>query len=92
MRITTKQLQNAIDELNEVSNQPLQPWVKTESGYKASIGCYHLAGAYGGYQLHQMANEGGGVHNVFYVGYVSKRELYNFICAMVQGVQAKAAA
>ena len=92
MRITNKHLENAIYELNQVTSQPVQAWVKTDSGYKASVGCYHLAGAYGGYQLHQMANEGGGVHNVFGVGYVSKRELYNLIRAMIQGVHAKAAA
>lgn len=92
MRITNKQLENAIYELNQVTGQPVKAWVKTESGYKASIGCYHLAGAYGGYQLHQIMNYGGGVHNVFSVGYVSKRELYNLICAMIQGVHAKAEA
>jgi hypothetical protein len=91
MRITNKHLENAINELNKATGNPVKLYEKTETGYKANIGCYHLAGAYGGYQLQQIVNNGGGVHDVFSVGYVSKRELYNLICAMVQGVHAKAA-
>ena len=91
MRITNKHLENAINELNQVTGNACQAWTKTESGYKANIGCYHLAGAYGGYQLQQIVNNGGGVHDVFSVGYVTKRELYNLIRAMIQGVHAKAA-
>jgi hypothetical protein len=91
MRITNKHLENAINELNQATGNACQAWEKTESGYTANIGCYTLAGAYGGYQLQQIVNGGGGVHDVFSVGYVSKRELYNLIRAMIQGVNAKAA-
>jgi hypothetical protein len=54
----------------------------------ANPGTFYLEGAYGGHKLVQVINYGGGVRDVLYCGYVSKRELYHLIGALLNGVGA----
>lgn len=54
--------------------------------YKANIGNYHLSGAYGGYSLYRMDNDGGGVQDVLVCGYISKRDLYYRMQAFIRGL------
>ena len=54
---------------------------------KAQIGNYHIDGAYGGVSLHQMVNDGGGIRDVFSCGHVPKRELFDRICAFMEGIR-----
>ena len=49
-------------------------------------GTFYLEGAYGGHKLVQVINYGGGVRDVLRCGYVSKRELYHLIGALLDGV------
>lgn len=85
MRITIKQLEQQIDYLNELTNNPLKPY-----GNKgANIGCYYLAGAYGGYQLQQIVNEGGGCRTLLNTGYTTKKNLYNNINSLLLGLELK---
>ena len=91
-RITEKMLQKKIDYLNQVTSNPKKSWERYTDGQgkqkmKANIGNYHLDGAYGGVCLHQMMNEGGGVHSVFNCGYVPKRELFELIRAFMCGLE-----
>lgn len=37
--------------------------------------------------LHQTSNEGGGVRDVFQCGHIPKRELFNRICAYMDGLR-----
>jgi hypothetical protein len=53
----------------------------------AMVGRYTLAGAYGGYQLQQIINEGGGVRSIT-SGYGTKREVYYLIHAYREGMAA----
>ena len=89
MRITQKDLENIIERLNKVTKNPLTPWTRRDGRNVANVGNYHIGGAYGGVQLLQMATEGGGVKDVFRCGYVPKRELYNLICAYLEGIEAR---
>ena len=84
-RITNKQLQQFVDELNELTNNPLKPYEQVNGKLIGQIGNYHLYGAYGATALHQTMNNGGGVYEIF--GLSTKRALYNKIRAMIQGVQ-----
>ena len=52
------------------------------------VGCYHLSGAYGGWKLERLVNESGGCSDVFGCGFVSKRDLYNRMHAMLDGIEA----
>ena len=48
-------------------------------------GCYHLAGAYGGWELVQMGKNGG-VTDIFRSGYIPKKELHGLILAFIEGI------
>ena len=80
MRTTTKHLESLIKQLNELLQKPIEPnyLLTTNEGRKLywHIGNYHLVSAYGGYDLAQVVNEGGGITKPLYGGMVSKRELY----------------
>lgn len=84
--ITMKMLEMRIAMLNKALGTPTTPWTKTPKGLKANIGNYHWSGAYGGYSLHQMCNDGGGVRDIFSCGHIPKRDLFNRICAMLAGI------
>ena len=53
----------------------------------AMVGRYTLTGAYGGWQLQQVLNEGGGVRAITQ-GYGTKREVYHLIHAYREGMAA----
>lgn len=87
MRITKKTLQPVVDRINRETGSPMEPWTKSEDGrWKANIGNYHLSSAYGGYALHRMVNEHGGVSDVFRAGHVPARELYGLMHAWLTGL------
>lgn len=89
MRITLKDLESIIDRLNKVTNNPLKTYVFDEKSgkYLSQAGNYHLAGAYGGYELQQMVNEGGGVSCPLNTGYTTKKALYYAIDNYLRGVK-----
>jgi len=88
MRITIKHLRPLVDRLNRTAGTPSEPWTRGEDGkLRANIGNFHLSGAYGGHSLHQMANECGAVHDVFSIGHVSARALYDQIHAFLRGIE-----
>ena len=88
-RITEAMLQRKVDYLNKILDRPAAPWSRTPTGNKANIGNIHLSGAYGGWCLHEMANDGGGVNHLrgMETGYVSKRELFNRLCSFIGGIE-----
>ena len=87
MRVSIADLERKINLLNEVTNNPEKPYITKNGKCKAQIGNYHLAGAYGGYELQQIMNDGGGVRDVLYSGYTTKKDLYYLICAYIQGIE-----
>ncbi len=49
----------------EAIQQP-EVWVRQESGHlRANVGCFVVDGAYGGYRLERIVNDGGGVDTPF---------------------------
>lgn len=87
-RITMQDLEAVVSRLNKLCRTPEVPWTRDKNGkFKANIGNYHLSGAYGGWTLHQMDNESGGVEVPIRCGYVSKRELYNLLQAFINGIE-----
>lgn len=86
MRITLSHLQAVCDRINHAHGTPLTPYSKRDDGtLVANIGNFHLSGAYGGYALHQMANDGGGVRDLF-GGHMPKRELAARMHAYLRGM------
>lgn len=86
-RITRKQLDSATEGLNRVTKSPLEPYTREDGRARANVGNYHISGAYGGYSLHQICNESGGVRDVFNCGHVPARELLPLIWAFRNGFE-----
>ena len=84
-RITRKELDYFVNELNLLTNNPLKPYEQIDGKLIGQIGNYHLYGAYGLTALHQTMNNGGGIKEIF--GLSTKRELYNKIRALIQGIE-----
>ena len=82
MRVTKKMLEAKVELLNKVTNSPQE----YRTGSNTNIGHYMLDGAYGGYALHRVMNETGGVNNVFRCGHVPARELAGLVDAYIQGI------
>ena len=85
-RITNKDLENLVMRINKITNSPETPYTKSDTGFKANIGNYHIDGAYGGVSLHRMHSEGGGVNEVFGCGHITKKDLYNRMRAFINGL------
>jgi hypothetical protein len=85
MRINEKDLKATADRINTVTGNALESYTKDGTEYKCNIGNYHIDCAYGGYALHQMANEHGGVRDLF-GGHYTKRELYGKMQAYLSGL------
>ena len=92
-RYTMADLNGAVRGLNRIAgfseeeaNAPL--YTRGEDGQtRAMVGRYTLQGAYGGWQLQQVVNEGGGVRAITQ-GYGTKREVYHLIHAYREGLAA----
>ena len=85
--VTRKQLDSIVERINRTMQAPMECYSKDEQGdYRANIGNYHLSGAYGGFSLHRMVNESGGVSDVFQCGHVTKRELASMMYAFLKGI------
>jgi hypothetical protein len=88
MRITIKDLKAVAERLNRVTGSPLESYKRDEEGkLRSLVGNYHISQAYGGYSLYRMANEAGGVSDVFYSGHVPARDLYNQMQAFIRGIE-----
>lgn len=91
-RYTMADLNGAVRGLNlmagftaDEAEAPL--YTRDGANNRAMVGRYTLQGAYGGWQLQQIVNEGGGVRAIT-SGYLSKREVYNLIHAYREGMAA----
>lgn len=86
-RITRKNLDACAAMLNRMTGSPLEPYEGSHGAWKAQPGNFHISGAYGGYALHRMVNEGGGVSDIFSRGHMPARELYELIHAFRRGLE-----
>lgn len=85
-RITESMLQKKIDLLNQVAGRPTKPYTHNADGkLVANEGNFHVSGAYGGWTLHCMSNESGGVTSPLNCGYISRRALYDLVCTYIAG-------
>ena len=89
-RVTKEHLQAVVDRINRMTGSPLAQYVRAEDGRLiGQPGNYHLDGAYGGWALHRMTNDGGGVEDVLQVGHVPARELAGLMYAYIRGLEAR---
>jgi hypothetical protein len=85
-RITRAHLDAKCATINNLTKSPLEPSRMVDGKWTANVGNYHISGAYGGYCLHRMSNEGGGASDVFSCGHISARELAGLMSAHMAGL------
>jgi len=85
-RITKKQLVARIETINSILNRPLTPYTRTDDKLVANIGNFSLSQAYGGYGVHLMANDGGGVSCPIWDGHIPAREAYERLSSFIRGL------
>lgn len=87
-RINMKDIEYQVDFLNKITKNPTESYTKDSKGkYRSNPGHYTTYCAYGAFGLHQIANENGGIHQIFSLG--TKRELFQQINAFIAGIQTK---
>jgi hypothetical protein len=85
-RITIKDLEAVCARLNRVTGSPPFTWDQSEDGrHVAAVGNYHISRAYGGFCLHRMSNESGGVSSPLSSGHIPARDLYERMQAYLKG-------
>jgi hypothetical protein len=72
--------------LNSMTKSPAEPYRTVDGKAVANKGNYHISGAYGGYCLHRMCNEGGGVSDVFDCGHITAKQLAALMSAYMSGL------
>jgi hypothetical protein len=85
-RITKKNLQARIDTINSLLNRPVTPYSQVEGKLVANIGNFSLSQCYGGYCVHLMVNDGGGVSTPIWAGHIPARDAYDRISAFIAGL------
>jgi hypothetical protein len=85
-RITRTHLDAKARTINGLMKTPVEPYRTVNGKAVANVGNYHISGAYGGYCLHRMSNESGGVSDVFSCGHVPARELAGLLSAYTAGL------
>ncbi len=85
-RITRSFLEAKVRTLNSMMGTPMESSRLVNDKYVSNVGNFHISGAYGGYCLHRMSNESGGVSDVFSIGHIPARELAGLISAYMAGI------
>lgn len=85
-RITRAFLESKAATINSMRGAPAEPSCMVDGKYRANVGNYHISCAYGGYSLHRMCNEAGGVSDVFSCGHIPARELAALMSAYIAGL------
>lgn len=88
-RITRKQLEARAAWINKLTGSPLESSTRIDGRYVANVGNFHISGAYGGYCLHRMVNESGGVTTPLISYHVPARELWEQMGAFIAGLEFK---
>lgn len=87
-RITNAHLEGIINHLNRITGMPAKPYETVGDKIEPQAGSYHLSFD-GGVALHRMSLTPGctGVSTPLHSGHVTKRELYDQICAYIYGIE-----
>jgi len=84
-RVSLERLELICLSLNQATGSPVERFQPGTT--KMKVGHYCLDGAYGGWRLVRIANEGGGEHNVLGCGFETKRTLLGLMLAYRDGME-----
>jgi hypothetical protein len=85
-RITRAFLDAKVATINSMTKSPAEPYRTVDGKAVANVGNYHISGSYGGYSLHRMCNESGGVSDVFDCGHITAKQLAALMSAYTAGL------
>jgi hypothetical protein len=87
-QITKQNIEATIGYLNKLTNHPAEPYYKDDNGqFQVNPGVYYLQGAYGGWKLEQICEDGRGSNDPLSTGFCSKREVYYAIHNYIHGIE-----
>ena len=89
MRTTQKHIDAKIDTINRMTGQPLTYMSKKDGKNIINVGHYHLDKAYGGQQLVQTMNDGGGITCPCGYGRHTKSQMAAILDAFIAGLSAE---
>lgn len=86
-RYTRRDVEAKTRRLAAMLGIPFGHYVKTGAGeYRPQIGALDVSGAYGGWSVQRLVNEGGGVTDVFGYGHVPARQMCEWLDAACRGI------
>lgn len=89
-RITQRDIGIICGCINKKTGSPSAQYTRTSDGkYNANIGCYYLSYAYGGVKLERISSSGGGCTDISQQGFDTKRKLYDWMRAFLDGLDAQ---
>lgn len=99
-RVKTSDLQRLVDEISRKQGRPLKPWTPRADGKGsvANVGALYLDcnGIYGGWDLCEILNPGGGTHSLIGNTFAGRgrlpgHEMESFLMGMLAGLETPAA-
>ena len=85
MRITDRDIEAVIKQINEATGNPIESYSKDNAGrFRANIGCYTFYACHGVRALDQIISSGGGVKRILTAS--TNRELYNMLHSFKSGI------
>lgn len=87
-RITDAMLERKIATLNKLVGADPEPYTRLDNGnLNGNVGTYFLSGAYGGVNVECMANMNGAINHPIVGGYMTKRQLWDLLTALIRGIE-----
>ncbi len=86
-RITQKDLNILVDQINALTDSPMTPFTKTDNKLTGNVGNYHLDYGFKCVQLIRTSNDRGGVSIVSTGGNVTKQQLFRWMEAYIAGIK-----
>lgn len=87
-RISINDLEQKVQRINEIEGMAIEPYSMINGKLTPNAGNYHLDQAYGGVKLVRMCQQGTGTTNIT-TGFITKKELYYKLDAIITGLSMK---
>jgi hypothetical protein len=84
-RITKKTLQARVETINHILGVADSPYTRAGDKLTPNVGTFHLSGAYGGYCVFRVCENGGGATPIWH-GHIPAREAYDRMSAFIAGL------
>jgi hypothetical protein len=91
MRATRKELEAVTNSIAFALGVPSEPYINTAAEgepkrWRANVGAVYVSGAYGGYEIQQIANDAGGARSLVWEGHRPIGEAVKLARAFLAGV------